>query len=402
MPIVKVAEVARKNVDYVIIGGGTSGLVAAVRLSEDPSVTVLVLEAGQDNLGDPKIDVPLQLGHTFRNPQYDWAFMTTKQKNANDREILWSRGKGLGGSSAINFYVWIKPPAADIDALEKLGNPGWNWANYEKYSKKAETFHLPTTEQTDLYPHTFDLKARGTSGPVQVAIPAHVHTLDKLFQETMVNKGLKAINDPYSGDINGTWIASSTLDPRTWTRSSSATAYLVPNISRSNLKVLTGALVSRIIFDPATADRERTATAVKFIHGDAIYEVNVDKEVILCAGTINSPQILELSGIGQPEVLSRVGIDVEIDLPGVGENLQEHVSTSTIYELDPGSSHETWDLMRDPEYAAEAKALYAAGKGMQRSGLTSFSYFPLSLVNPEESRVLIDRLEAEVDAQPSQ
>ncbi|KDR78171.1 hypothetical protein GALMADRAFT_155158 [Galerina marginata CBS 339.88] len=413
MPIVRIADVAQKPIDYVVIGGGTTGLVAAVRLSEDPLVTVLVLEAGEANLGDPLIDIPLQLGDTFGNPQYDWAFMTAKQKNINDREIFWARGKGLGerncmsslaplnykgGSSSTNFYAWIKPPAADVNALEKLGNPGWNWSEYEKYSKKSETFHPPKKDQTDLYPHTFDLSFRGSSGPVQVTIPDQIHTVDRLFQETMVNSGLKAINDPYGGDINGTWIASSNLDPRTWTRSSSASAYLVPNIDRPNLKVLTGALVSRIIFDLATTGKERTATAVEFIHGHENYEVNVEKEVILSAGAVNSPQILELSGIGQPEVLTRVGIDVEIDLPGVGENVQEHTAILTIYELDPRTPHETWDRLLDPAFAAKTKALYTAGQGMQRGGLTSFSYFPLSLTNPDKALDLINKLEEEVDA----
>ncbi|KDR78179.1 hypothetical protein GALMADRAFT_245214 [Galerina marginata CBS 339.88] len=400
MPFIEVVDAVDKSFDYVVIGGGTAGLAAAARLSEDPSVTVLVLEAGEKNLGDPLIDVPLQFGQTFGNPQYDWAFKTAKQKNANDKEFVWPRGKGLGGSSAMNFYAWIKPPAADIDAFEKLGNPGWNWADYEKHSKNSENFHLPAKEQTDLYPHTFDLNVRGTSGPIQVTIPPHVHTIDKLYQETVVKKGVKAIKDPYGGDINGTWIASANLDPKTWTRSYAATAYLVPNIGRPNLSVLTGALVSRITLDLAVADRVRTATGVEFFHGDRTYEVKVNKEVVLSAGAIKSPQILELSGIGDPQVLSKAGIDLEISLPGVGENVQEHIFSTLIYELDTANTtHETWDLLADPDYATKAKALYADGMGMQRHGITSFSYFPLSVINSEAAHALIDNLETDVNAQ---
>ena len=127
----------------------------------------------------------------------------------------------------MNFYVWSKPPAEDIDNFEKLGNPGWNWADYKKYSNKSETqvfstshfpfgilickvsVHLPLQEQMDLYPHTFTNKSGGTSGPIQVIIPPHVHTVDKLFQETMVNRGLKALDDPYGGDVSPLWLSSS-------------------------------------------------------------------------------------------------------------------------------------------------------------------------------------------------
>ncbi|KDR78172.1 hypothetical protein GALMADRAFT_245205 [Galerina marginata CBS 339.88] len=399
MPYIKVEEVAQKAFDYIVVGGGTAGLAAAARISEDPSVTVLVLEAGQGHFGDPKIDVPVQFAQQLGNPQYDWVFMTAAQKHVNDRQLLWSRGKGLGGTSAINFYAWIKPPASDIDAIEKLGNPGWNWADYEKYTKKSETFHPPQKEQTDLYPHTFDLGVRGTSGPIEITIPPHQHTVDKLFQATMVNAGLKAIKDGYGGNVNGTWIASANLDPKTWTRSYSATAYLLPNIDRPNLHVLTGALVSRIALGPATEGTDRTATGVEFIVGEKTHEVKVNKEVVLSAGAVKSPQILELSGIGQPEVLSKAGIKVEIDLPGVGENVQEHAFAVTIYELDSGTPHETLDLLANPEVAAEHTALYAAGQGMLRSGLTSIACFPLSATKSPAVPALINKLEAEVDAE---
>ncbi|KAF8958583.1 GMC oxidoreductase [Flammula alnicola] len=396
MPVLDIAEVANKSFDYVVVGGGTAGLVLAARLSEDASVTVLVLEAGRAILNDPKIDLPGQFGVTLGDPQYDWAFPTVKQKNSNNRESIWSRGKGLGGTSNLNSFAWIKPPAADIDAFEKLGNPGWNWADYDKYFKKSETFHPPAKEQTDLYPHTFDLHTRGSSGPVQVTIPPHAYTLDKLVQETLVNRGLEAIEDPYGGNITGTWIASANLDPKTWTRSNSAAAYLLPNMSRPNLGVLTDSLVSRVIFEITLDGQELLATGVEFMHGDESYTVKVNREVILSAGTINSPKILELSGIGHPDVLSKVDVDVKVDLPGVGENLQDHSFISVSYELDPDTPHETLDRMSDPGYLEKAKDLYALGQGPLRNGITSFSYFPLFIANPDEAPAIISKLEKEV------
>ncbi|KAJ7157930.1 GMC oxidoreductase [Mycena crocata] len=386
-------DISGKIFDYVIIGGGTAGLTLASRLSEDSSVTVAVIEAGEANLADAEIMVPAKWGQTFGNPKYDWAFYTEKQKHSNDKEYLWSRGKGLGGSSGLNFMAWVKPPAGDIDAIEKLGNPGWNWKDYMKYSQRSETFHPPAREQTDLYPHTYETKFHGTSGPIHTTIPFHYHALDALFQETLVNKGLKAIKDPYGGDITGTWIANANIDPRTWTRSYAATGYLAPAQGRPNLLVLTEATVTRILFEDAIGGRDLTATGVEFMHEGRTFQVNAKTEVILSAGTIQDPQILELSGIGRTEILKSIGVEVKIELDGVGENVQDHTFLGVSFEL--AGSPETHDRMRDPTYATEALKLHTEGRGPQRSGITSFAYifptyFPLSSAT-SEAPVLLER-----------
>ncbi|RDB23961.1 Versicolorin B synthase [Hypsizygus marmoreus] len=389
-------DVVDKTFDFVIAGGGTAGLTLAARLSEDPSVTVVVLEAGENTIGDPAIAVPAQFGATLGNPKYDWASYTTKQSHSNDKEILWSRGKGLGGSSAVNFHAWSKPPASDVDALEKLGNPGWNWADYLKYSKKSETFIPPVKELTDLYPHTYDAEYRGTSGPIQVTIPAQIHTIDALFQKTLVNMGHKAIKDPYGGDITGTWIASANLDSKTWTRSYAATAYLLPYQNRPNLIVLPQALVARVLFADNVAGGELTATGIEFSHEGKIHVVHARKEVILSAGTVKSPQILELSGIGRPNILSDIGVDIKVQLPGVGENLQDHNFIAVSFELNP-ARHVTLDRLRtDPEFAKEALRLHGEGKGIYRTGVTSFAYFPLSLINSDGARALLGATEKQI------
>ncbi|KAJ7780128.1 GMC oxidoreductase [Mycena maculata] len=388
-------SISVKDFDYVIIGGGTAGLVLASRLSADPAVTVVVIEAGEANVGDPKILIPAQFGHTFTNPKYDWAFPTVKQKFANDRELIWSRGKGLGGSSGLNFYAWVKPPAKDVDAFEKLGNPGWNWNEYMKYSQRSETFHPPSEEETDMYPHTFETKFRGTTGPIHTTIPFLFHDVDRLFQETLVRKGLKSIKDPYGGDITGTWIANASLNPSNWTRSYAATGYLLPVQHRPNLTVLTDAMVTRILFDEANVGKHLTAKGVEYVHNRLTCTVNAKIEVILSAGAIQSPKILELSGIGRREVLAKIGVDVKIDLQGVGENVQEHIHLGVSYEL--AGSPPTYDRMQEPEYAAEAMKLHAKGQGPQRLGITSFAYFPLSAATPE-APALIERANAAVRA----
>ncbi|KAJ7458937.1 GMC oxidoreductase [Mycena latifolia] len=389
------SHISNKSFDYVIVGGGTAGLALAARLSEDPSVTVIVLEAGEANMEDPKILIPAQFGHTFKDPKYDWAFRTEKQKFSNNKEFVWSSGKGLGGSAALNFYGeilgWVKPPARDIDAFEKLGNPGWNWNEYLKYSQRSKTFHPPAQEQMDLYPHTYDTSLHGASGPIHTMVPFHFHAVDVLFQQTMVNKGLKRVKDPYGGDITGTWIANSTLDPSTWTRSYSVTAYLSPAQDRPNLTVLTDATVTRIIFKDAQGGDNLTASGVEFITNQGTLQINATREVILSAGTVQSPKILELSGIGRPDVLGNIGVEVKIKLDGVGENVQEHTYITVSYELE--GSPKTYDRLRDPEYAAEAKKLHAMGRGPQRMGITSFAYIPLSAATPDAA-ALIDRAAA--------
>ncbi|KAG2005782.1 pyranose dehydrogenase [Coprinopsis cinerea AmutBmut pab1-1] len=391
-------EIANKTFDYVVVGAGTAGLTLATRLTEDENVSVLVLEAGIHHHGDPNIDVPAQYGATFMQPKYDWAFKTVKQKHSNDNEHVWARGKGLGGSSNMNFFCWIKPPAEDVDAIEKLGNPGWNWADYEAYSKKSETFHPAVPEIAEKYPHTYNAKFRGTSGPIQVTVPLHAHTLDEIWQNTLANKGVRKIEDPYGGDITGTWIAANNVDPKTWKRSYSATAYWEPNQHRPNLHVITEAYVTRIVWaDEKDSEGNLVATGVQFVHGSTERTVLASKEVVLSAGTVKTPQILELSGVGKPEILSKFGIDTKLNLPGVGENVQEHHFMWVIYELDTTKGdHQTLDMFFEPGYVQESLKLHAEGKGLHRTGITSFAFLPLSSRDPKAAAALIDELEADL------
>ncbi|KAF8587124.1 GMC oxidoreductase [Ramaria rubella] len=398
-----ITEVANKAFDYVIAGGGTAGLTLAARLSEDPSITVAVLEAGSANLNDPNILILGQFGKTMGDPKYDWNFPTVKQPYCNNREFVWARGKGLGGSSSINFYAWIKPPAADMDAVEKLGNPGWGWESYSKYSKKSETFHEPTEEQLSIYPHTFNTKSRGHNGPIQISFPHMVHTIDEQFQSTLQNMGLKTIDDPYEGDINGTWISCANLDPKTYCRSYAATGYYLPNKDRPNFIVLTDATVTKVLFaERKSPDESLVATGLEFVYNFDPSQTRVvfaTKEVILSMGTIKNPQILELSGIGRKDILDRLEVDIKIELPGVGENVQEHLYLGVSFELRDEIDHETYDLMQDPVYAAQQMKLHAERKGMHGVGVTSFAYFPLSAANHKKAPSLIAEVEREIEEQ---
>ncbi|KAJ7637777.1 GMC oxidoreductase [Mycena rosella] len=368
-------DVVDKSFDYVICGGGTAGLALAARLTENPDITVAVLEAGEHNIGESLIDVPGQFGQTFGNPKVFNEVVT---------QFLFN-----------HLCRWTKPPAGDVDAIEALGNPGWNWAEYSKYTRISETFHIAQKEQSDLYPHTHNFAFRGESGPIQVTVPHSVHTVDRIFQETLVQKGLKPIEDPYGGDITGTWMASANLDPKSWTRSYAATAYYIPNRERKNLVVLTEATVARVLFADAPG-KDLTATGVEFIHAGKTLKVYAKKEVILSAGAIKSPQILELSGIGRKEILENIGVECKIDLRGVGQNVQDHTYLGVSYELNPNDTHETYDLMRNPEFAAEAKRLHSELKGMHRIGITSFAYFPLTSAT-SDAPALIKKAAESVD-----
>ncbi|RXW15191.1 hypothetical protein EST38_g10664 [Candolleomyces aberdarensis] len=399
MPLLNTAdEILNKSFDYIVVGAGTAGLTLASRLTEDEKLNVLVLEAGESHYDDPNVDIPAQFGATFMNPKYDWGFPTVKQKYCNDAEHFWPRGKGLGGSSAMNFFCWIKPPAEDIDAFEKLGNPGWNWKDFEKYSLKSETFHPAVKEVADAYPHTYVEKFRGTNGPINVSVPIHAHTIDKIVQETLVNRGIKKIDDPYGGNITGTWIASNNIDPKTWKRSYSANAYLRPHQDRPNFYVLPNAYVAKVLWSTEKdADGNLIASGVEYIFEDKKQTALALKEVILSAGAIKSPQILELSGVGRADILSQINVEPKLLLPGVGENVQEHHFAWLVYELDTTQAdHQTLDLFFDPEYAKESLRLHSEGKGLHRTGLTSFAFLPLTARDPVGTAKLIENLEKDI------
>ncbi|KAJ6580893.1 alcohol oxidase [Mycena capillaripes] len=327
-------EVASKRFDYIVIGkrflsGGTSGLTLATRLSEDLSISVLVIEAGAANLDDPDILSLTGFGTRFGKPQYDWAFKTVPQKSCNERSFAFNRGKGLGGSSALNFLQYHPPAKSDIDAFGELGNAGWNWELLKPYYVKAEHFIQPVEERETI---NYDLAHHGMNGPLAVSYPTMMSTFELPYEMAMKNLGINLAKEPFSGDTKGTWLTPMTIDPKERVRSYAANKYYQPNASRDNLTVVVSAHVTKVVTEPEQ-NGFATAVEVVFISEDVLYTVKVDKEVILSAGTIMSPQILELSGIGNKEILEQNGIETLIHLPGVGENAQEHVFVSVVSEL---------------------------------------------------------------------
>ncbi|KAJ7587562.1 alcohol oxidase [Mycena floridula] len=402
MPFISLHEATDKIFDYVLVGGGTAGLTLAARLTEDPATTVLVLEAGESHLGDPLVDIPGTSFSQLGNPKYDWGFKTVPQKNINNREII---GKGLGGSSKINFGTWNVPPADDIDNWEKLGNPGWNFKNFEKYYKKVRSL----TEDGRSFPKDISTitGAAGTDrslenelskclARVKCVVPESTFLLGIIssyspLTQTLHQLGFPKSLDPDNGklmDIQplGAYFTLSNLDPRTHQRSYAATAYYLPNETRPNFSVLLTAHVHRVV---TSKDGDKvTATGVEFHYGSEVHLARAAKEVILCAGALKSPQILELSGIGRPEVLNSIGVPVIVALEGVGENVQEHNVLSTAYQAKDDSTEETYDMLQDPEYLAAAMALHPEGKGIFNTGTAiSMAFVPLQTFSPHYQEI---------------
>ncbi|KAI0647276.1 GMC oxidoreductase [Trametes meyenii] len=351
-----------KTFDYIIAGGGTAGLALAARLSEDPTVSVGVIEAGDWDPNVDAINIPGLCGTILGNPKYDWAFMSVPQKHANNRRVFQPRGKALGGSSMVT--------------IEALGNPGWNWQEFLKYMKKSETTLPLSPDIGKAYTiQSPDPKWHGDSGPIVKGYPTYFNALHVQFLESLKILGIPVNPEPNNGYTMGSTMAFAAVDSRKAIRSYSANAYYEPNTGRENLVVLTGSLVSRITFRPSSSPL--VATGVDFVNDGNTHHVAARKEVILCAGTFQTPQILELSGIGNEEILKRHEIETLFNLPG------DHVYVHTIHEIDP--KYETIDFARDPEEAARQQELYKVQQGYLSSALAIlFGFLPAKAFTTDE------------------
>jgi len=297
--------------DYIIIGAGSAGCVLANRLSANGRFSVLVLEAGgSDNRF--WIQTPIGYGKSFYDESVNWKYLTEPVPGINNRRSYWPRGKVVGGSSSINAMVYIRGQQEDYDDWRDLGNPGWGWQDVLPYFRKSETY----SDGGDDY--------RGDSGPLYVNnVSAQYHPLCHRFIEAARQNGFD-----YNPDFNGAFqegVGFYQITTRNGRRMSAARAYLHPALKRDNCTLLTGALVQNIRFDSTVAD------GVEFTLNGQPHSVRANREVILSAGAINSPQLLQLSGVGAPALLKQHGIEPRFDLPGVGRNLQDHLDYCIYY-----------------------------------------------------------------------
>ncbi|TFK79184.1 GMC oxidoreductase [Polyporus arcularius HHB13444] len=387
--IASIEEVSGKTFDFVVIGGGVAGCVLASRLSENPGVTVALLEAGNAHFDDPLITVPDGWMKQMFNPEYDWVFRTTPQKYAKNgvttpdglqhESFFWTRGKGLGGSSCTNFLFWIKPHREELEAIENLGNPGWNWERFFEASKRSEIYTRTPGSNFPQYSETYKETSVGTSGPVPVSFARTVSGIEPVFQKSLEALGVPINDDGTGGNLYGTFKSMSTIDGRTGNRSTAASGYLVPALSRPNLAVLTGAYVRRLL---TNIKGEVVATGVEFEHDGKIHIVNVSREALLCAGTIKSPHVLELSGIGDKNVLEPLGIPVQLDLPSVGMNLQDHVIfTGSVVSMKEGHDFVTSDTIRLPEVQAKLGKLYGNDGSTIALASSGVTFLPAQVIS---------------------
>ncbi|EUC63655.1 glucose oxidase [Rhizoctonia solani AG-3 Rhs1AP] len=327
-------------------------------------------------------------------------FKSVPQAHANNRILSMPRGKALGGTSAINSMVLDRASKIEYDAWEKLGNPGWNWNSLLPYMKAAERFtavdpfRVNSTGANDIFP------SQGTNGTVTASFNIWYSDVIPPYREAMANRGVPINFDPDSGDPFGLYNSATAVNRTTGTRSYAANTYFAYNSARANFVVLTGAQATKIEFKDSTTRKPNgklTATGVSFVYNSITYTVKVKKEVILSAGTFQTPQLLELSGIGNANILRQNGITPLVDLPGVGENLQDHLLVPTTYELKPGMT--TLDILRnDANYAEAAQAQYPA----THDGIYSYSTSTLSFINldyiatSDELSNMLARLDGEV------
>ena len=296
-----------QSADYIIIGGGSAGCVLAARLSEDPAISVVLLEAGGENDAF-LINMPAGTAKLMGHKDYDWCLPAETDPTIGGREMQWSAGKVLGGSSSINGQVYMRGERSDYDNWEKLGCAGWNWDSVFPYFLKSETLHDAPSQ------------SHGGYGPLSVSPVRQPQAIGQHVIDAFCQIGIPLNNDYCDGSQYGVYRVYATQ--RDGRRCSVANAYLDPARGRANLTIVTGALVEKIIIENARA------TGVVYRHDGAVVRIDANREVIVSAGTIHSPAILMRSGIGPAAHLQEHGIGVAVDLPGVGQNLREHNTIS--------------------------------------------------------------------------
>lgn len=297
----------QKQYDYIVVGAGSAGCAVANRLSQNGRHTVALLEAGNRDL-NPWIHVPVGYFKTMGNKATDWCYKTQPCAGLNGRSIPWPRGKVLGGSSSINGLLYVRGQAQDYDDWANLGNEGWEWDKVLPYFKRSEDWQGQSSS------------LRGQGGPLTVSETRVSRPVVDAWLQAAQNCGYQANQDYNGADQTGVGLFQ--LTARRGRRCSSAVAYLNPARSRNNLTILTNSCVEKLLFEG------RRATGVQLASG----QLKANKEVILCAGTIGSPQLLMVSGIGSTQQLNPHQIKLVAELPGVGQNLQDHLQARPVFQ----------------------------------------------------------------------
>lgn len=302
-----------QSFDYVIVGAGTAGCVLASRLTEQPDVRVCLVEAGGPDR-HPFIHIPAAVAAAIGTHSLNWRFLTVPQPHLQDRRIPVPRGRVVGGSGSINGMVYFRGFPRDFDDWAAQGNPGWSYREVLPYFIRSES--------NEDYPGS---PYHSTSGPMRVTHIRRLNPLNRAFWDAMASLGFRRCDDFNGPDPEGYGPRQGTI--RDGRRESTATAYLRPALERRNLAVMTGALVHRIAIENGRA------VGVDVERGGEVSRITARREVVVCGGSILSPQVLMLSGIGDGAALRRLGVDVKVDLPAVGANYHDHLAAAVLMEM---------------------------------------------------------------------
>ena len=331
----------KNSFDYIIVGAGSAGCTLAYRLSEDPSVRVLVLEAGGWD-HNPWIHIPLGWPRLLLRRMNDWMYFSEPEPGLGNRPIECARGRVVGGSSSINAMAYVRGNRGDYDRWASAGLAGWSYAEVLPYFRRQEAWE----GGPDAY--------RGDDGPIATRFSRYPDPLTDAFTASGLAAGHKYTQDYNGAEQEGFGEWQFTI--RNGRRCSAAGAYLRPALKRGNVTLVTKALTTRVLME------DNCAVGVAYVHRGQTLSAYADREVLLCGGVINSPQLLNLSGIGDPAELGAVGIETRVALPGVGKNLQDHISAAVNYaRREPGPLHRS---MRVDRIGRELARAYFLGKGI--------------------------------------